>query len=182
MTELETMERAKMYLDKLSHGIDPLTERELPSDTALNQVRLARCFAYVSEILGQVIANGGTVGGKAKLLPFAATPEQLKKVAISPEPVRVTQLVDRITEFAGKPQMKKLSTTIVTNWLLEKGFLEKQPNAEGKVGRVPTQSGRAIGISTETRMGQYGAYQAVFYNQEAQRFILEHLPEMLRLQ
>ena len=48
MTELEKMERAKMYLDKLANGIDPITDQELPDDTVLNNVRLARCFFYTS--------------------------------------------------------------------------------------------------------------------------------------
>lgn len=59
MTELETMQRAKMYLDKLAQGIDPISRQEIPKDSVLNNVRLARCFFYVSGILDQVIANGG---------------------------------------------------------------------------------------------------------------------------
>ena len=49
MTELETMQRAKMYLDKLAKGIDPITDQEVPEDSLLNNVRLARCFFYVSD-------------------------------------------------------------------------------------------------------------------------------------
>ena len=75
MTELETMQRAKMYMDKLAQGIDPITDRELPEDSALNNVRLARCFFYVSDVLGQVIANGGMIGGRPKLQPFSITVE-----------------------------------------------------------------------------------------------------------
>ena len=47
MTELETVQRAKMYMDKLAQGIDPISGQELPEDSALNNVRLARCFFYV---------------------------------------------------------------------------------------------------------------------------------------
>jgi hypothetical protein len=36
-----------------------------------------------------------------------------------------------------------------------------------------------LGLSTETRQGQYGEYQAVFYNAAAQHFVLDHLPDML---
>lgn len=61
MTELETMQRAKMYLDKLAQGIEPISGQEIPNDSVLNNVRLARCFFYVSGILDQVIANGGRV-------------------------------------------------------------------------------------------------------------------------
>lgn len=48
MTELEIMQRAKMYLDKLAQGIDPISGQEIPNDSVLNNVRLARwlflCF------------------------------------------------------------------------------------------------------------------------------------------
>ena len=179
MTELETMQRAKMYLDKLAQGIDPISNQEIPEDSTLNNVRLARCFFYVSDVLVQVIANGGVIGAKPKLQPFAIAPEQLAKIQLTSEPIRVTQLVDLIAAAVGDPQMKKLSTTVITNWLLEKGFLEKQEGPEGKSRRVPTPNGMRIGLTTQTRQGQYGEYQAVFYNPEAQRFVLDNLGDML---
>ena len=179
MTELETMRRAKMYLDKLAQGIDPITNQEVPDDSVLNNVRLARCFFYVSDVLGEVIDNGGLIGGKPKLQAFTISPDQLAQVQISPEPVRVTQLVDMIVAAVNNPQMKKLSTTTITNWLLEKGFLEKQMGPDGKSRRIPTQNGMMLGLSTETRQGQYGEYQAVFYSAAAQQFVLDHLPDIL---
>ena len=30
MTELETLQRAKLYMDKLAQGIDPITNLEIP--------------------------------------------------------------------------------------------------------------------------------------------------------
>ena len=64
MTELEKMQRAKMYIDKLANGVDPLTDAEITSDSTLNNVRISRCLFYVSEVLGKVIDNGGEVGRK----------------------------------------------------------------------------------------------------------------------
>jgi len=179
MTELETMQRAKMYLDKLAQGIDPITNQEVPEDSVLNNVRLSRCFFYVSDVLGQVIANGGVIGGKPKLDPFTITPEQISRVQISQEPVRVTQLVNMIGKAVENPGMRNLKTTVITDWLLEKGFLEKQTGPDGKSRRVPTRNGLLIGLSAQTRQGQYGEYEAVFYNSEAQRFVLDNLSAML---
>lgn len=179
MTELETMQRAKMYMDKLAQGIDPITDLEMPGDCVLNNICLARCFFYVSDVLGQVIANGGVIGGKPKREPFANEPEQIARVRISQEPVRVTQLADRICEAVQNPGMRKIKTTVITDWLVEKGFLEKQTDSEGRSKRVPTRNGLMIGLSTQIRQGQYGEYQAVFYNADAQRFVLDNLFEML---
>ena len=47
MTELEKLHKAKLYMDKLANGTDPITGADLPDDTALNNVRLSRCFFYV---------------------------------------------------------------------------------------------------------------------------------------
>ena len=179
MTELETMQRAKMYMDKLAQGIDPITNQEIPEDSTLNNVRLARCFFYVSDVLGKVIANGGMIGGKPKLQDFSISMEQLARIQVSLEPIRVTQLIEMISAAVSDPQMKKLRTTVITDWLLEKGFMEKQTGVDGKSIRVPTRNGLMLGLSTETRQGQYGEYQAVYYNAVAQQFVLDNLTAML---
>lgn len=179
MTELETMQRAKMYMDKLAQGIDPISNAELPEDSALNNVRLARCFFYVSGVLGKVIDNGGLIGEKPKLRPFFITPEQISKVQVSSEPVVVSQLVQLISNAADDPRMKKLSFAVITNWLLEKGFLEKSTAPDGTSRRLPTANGSSIGLFCQTRQGKYGEYHAVYYDSQAQQFVLDHLTEML---
>ena len=105
MTELETLQRAKMYMEKLAQGIDPITGVELPEDSALNNVRLARCFFYVSGVLDRVIANDGYIGAKPKVkrVPFAITPEELTQVLVSEEPLRITEFVKGINERNAKP-------------------------------------------------------------------------------
>ena len=54
MTELEKIAYAKIYVDKLANGINPLTEQQLPDSDIINNVKISRCLFYVSAILGQV--------------------------------------------------------------------------------------------------------------------------------
>ena len=72
MTDLETMQRAKMYLDKLANGINPLTDQPASDSDCINQVRISRCLFYVSDLLRKVIENGGNIGKteKVKKQPF----------------------------------------------------------------------------------------------------------------
>lgn len=179
MTELEIMQRAKLYMEKLAQGIDPIGGRELPEDSVLNNVRLARCFFYVSGILDQVIANGGKVVSNPKK-DFFITEEELRRVNPVQEPVRITQFVELVMNAINDPDRKRLGATTVTDWLLEKGFLSKQTDADGKTKRLPTAMGERIGLTVRVREGQYGTYQAVYYSEEAQRFLLDHLMEMLQ--
>lgn len=179
MTEPETMQRAKMYMDKLSQGIDPISGQEMPDDSVLNNVRLARCFFYVSGILQQVIENGGCVGSKPKKNNFVLTPQLLEKLSPTERALRISEFTEMIALASGDDNAKRPATTVITDWLLEKGFMQKVPNAEGKQQRVPTEQGQQLGIYTEARQGQYGEYLAVYYTPKAQRFLIDHLEEIL---
>jgi hypothetical protein len=49
MTEMEIMQHAKDYLDKLAKGVDPLTGREVPENDIINNVRVnvnVECVAF----------------------------------------------------------------------------------------------------------------------------------------
>ena len=113
-------------------------------------------------------------------MKFYVTEEELCRVAVSQEPIRITQFVDRIMDVINDPDRKKLKTTTITDWLIEKGFMPKQPAADGKAKRLPTAMGEQIGLTVKLREGQYGTYQAVYYSEDAQRFLPDHLQEILQ--
>lgn len=181
MTEFEKMQRAKTYIDKLANGIDPITDIEMSEDSTLNNVRLLRCFFYVSDILRQVIENGGHVkqAKRPKRSDFQLSVEERKNFPFSKQPIRISEFVAKINDLVDLENMKKMTTTVITGWLLEKGFLELQEYPDGKKARLPTKQGEYIGLSTQIRTGQYGEYQAVLYSEEAQHFVMDNLDAML---
>lgn len=181
MTELEKMERARMYLDKLANGIDPITDEELPDDTVLNNVRLARCFFYASDVLRRVIENGGEIKAakKPKRVDFALPPEQRAAIQISKTPISISDLVEKLNAVIDTAVMKKVTTTAITNWLLEMGFLQKVVNESGKNNRLPTEQGESIGLRSEVRRTIHGEFPIVLYTPEAQTFVLDNLGAIL---
>ncbi len=48
MTEHEKIEYTKSFIDKLANGINPLDDMPIPENNIVNNVRLSRCFFYVS--------------------------------------------------------------------------------------------------------------------------------------
>ena len=178
MTELETMQRAKMYMDKLAQGIDPVTDQEMPGDSVLNNVRLARCFFYVSGVLEQLIQNQGRIGQGEK--KFYATQEQLNAIVFPEYALRITEFADFVQKALGDPNMKRPSVTKITGWLTDKGFLMKEVLPDGKSRKVPTPQGQALGLSTKLRQSPDGEYVAVYYNADAQRFLADHLISILQ--
>ena len=178
MTELEIMQRARMYLDKLARGIDPITDREVPEDSVLNNVRICRCLHYVSGVLDQVIANGGVVG-KREGTPFVIDRSRMGSIRLTESPVSLTEFTGNIVACMGDPGMKRPSANKITAWLLDRGLMELTTDPEGKQRRLPTEAGLRAGLSTARRMGQNGEYLAVYYDANIQRMILDHLEDIL---
>ncbi|MBR2742808.1 MAG: hypothetical protein IKD89_04375 [Clostridia bacterium] len=177
MTELETMQRAKMYLDKLANGIDPLTDRPVPDGDSINQVRISRCLFYVSGVLEKVIENGGQIGRpeRIKKEPFMISPEELKRFNVSERPVTVSAFTAMVNELIDQSVMKRLTHRSVTAFLIRCGMLEEIKTADGRTRKEPTEQGRSIGISTEEHTGMTGTYRVTVYNAEAQQFILDNI-------
>lgn len=187
MTELETLQRAKTYIDKLANGVNPLTNLPAEDDDIVNNVRISRCLFYVSEVLCQVIENSGGVGAapkKPKKLPFRISQEQLEAYIPTSAAIPVSAFVERINELVltdtDVEQMTKLRYTAVTTWLIEEGLLEETVDNLGKKTKRPTQQGREIGILTEERIGQYGPYTVVLCSKGAQQFIIDNFDAVLQ--
>lgn len=182
MTELEKMQRANMYISKLANGIDPISDAELPNDSILNNVRLSRCFFYVSEILRQVIENGGTdkKGRKDSRIAFALTAESRDAFEYSKEPISISDFVSKLNDLIDATTMRTIASVTITNWLVEKGFLLTVEMPNGKKSRHPTKQGEDIGLSWQLRQGREGDYHMVFYNEYAQRFIIDHLEDIVQ--
>ena len=176
MTELEKIAYAKSFIDKLANGINPLDDTPIPDDDIANNVRLSRCFFYVSDILRQVYENGGVTKPKrAPKIPFAVTLEQLEKFEYSAEPIAVSEIAKRIYAMTENENMEKVSYRQINQWLLNIGMLYLHDFGGKKPVKRPTEEGNQIGITVDTRMGRYGEYQVVLYNEDAQRFILDNL-------
>ena len=182
MTELEKIAYAKTFIDKLANGINPLDDTSIPDGDIANNVRLSRCFFCVSDILRQVIENGGTQPSKKSIkLPFTITQEQISQYEFSEKPISISEVAKKINALVDTNHMKQVSYKDLTSWLLSIHALCEQPNAQGKATKRPTETGMQFGISLETRTGMNGEYTVVVYNKEAQAFILDNIEAIISL-
>lgn len=178
MTELDIIKRAKMYIDKLSNGVNPIDNTTVGESDIVNNERISKCLCYVSEILEKVIANGGfEKKHRVKKIPFEITDEQLTAFEYSDTPIGITEIAGRINALVDLEMMKNLKVTAVTEYLVDIDMLSVQRLQDGKTRKVPTENGRSLGISSEKRVAAFSGmeYTAVLYNRNAQEFILENL-------
>ncbi len=181
MTELEKIEYAKTFIDKLANGINPLDDTVIKEDDIVNNVRLSRCFFYVSDVLRQVIENGGINKKKNGWLKFELSSEQLSKFTYSNLPIPISEIAKRLNSLISDENMRKISHRDLTNWLLSIGMLFEHSAFDGKTTKRPTEQGSSIGISIEVRTGQRGEYTVVVYNKEAQAFIVDNIDAIITL-
>ena len=176
MTELDTMKRAQMYVQKMAEGINPLTDEAIEDSDMVNNVRISRCLYYVSDILKQVIANNGVVGSKpGSNIPFFITDEQRAQLVPFGRPVFAKELVEKINEIAAENGCKKFAARWITEYFVSLGMIE-----EGYNGKAATESGKEFGIITESRISMRGSeYPVNKYTPDAQRFILDNLDVIL---
>lgn len=178
MTELEKMERAQMYLKKMTEGINPITDEYADENDTINNIRVSRCLFYISEILQKVIDNGGEVvkiSSSAKHGDFFITDEQRAKLSIIPRPVTSKVIVDKINDITDENGCKKFAARWISEYFVSIGLLIQMEGV-----KVVSDSGKEFGIITEDKVTQYGKpYTAIEYSPDAQQFIIDNIDAIL---
>lgn len=179
------MQRAKGYLDQMACGIDPLSGQPIPLGELLHNARITRCLAYVSDILAQVIAQGGIQRfpeDLSKKQPFQLDETARMQFAYSDKPLSVTEFTKRINALIDQKKFEKLSSKNINTWLIQNGFLEEQNIAVKRSVKCPTLAGTAMGIQMEQRTGKSGESFVVLYPRSVQEFLLDHLDAMIEIE
>ena len=189
--EVKILERAEMYLRKLSCGVKPLTEEPLPETDACKQERIGKCLSYVADFLKKQIAPKQPQQAKpakqpkprkvvelpSKELVFA--PETVAKIEVSEEPVSVSGMLRRINALIPADSgMIPLAYADIAEVLSQEGVFQKQ-SVEGvrgmKDANLPTLHGEELGftrVEADIR-GHHTVYTKC--NAAAQKFIVENI-------
>lgn len=192
--EIKILERAEMYLRKLSCGVNPLTEETLPETDVCKQERISKCLTYVADYLKQKVMPVMERRERTVLAPkpqkvlkprqvrelateeLVLTPEMLSKFEISDEPVSVSGVVRRLNFLIPRESgMMPLVYADVAEVLSREGILLKQEGDKGKELNLPTPRGEELGfakVEADIR-GHHSIYTKC--NADAQKFILENI-------
>ena len=165
MDQLEILHKAKMYIDKLANGINPLTDQPVDDNDVVNNVKLSRCFFYVSDVLRQVIENGGYVHRRFhRRKKFQITDEELSRFEYSDEPITMKELVLRINKLIDQNEIRRISAMALNAWLRGMGLIEAGEGKYGKLRWVPSKLGEEIGIEVKGKMvydKEYSCYRKI---------------------
>lgn len=81
MIDVEKLNSAKAWIEKLANGINPLNDELVKDDDLINNVHISRCLFYVSELLGEI--NIGTSVERRSRKPFFLSKNDAVNIPIS---------------------------------------------------------------------------------------------------
>lgn len=143
----------------------------------------AKAFTSLEKLLSatklsDIVNTEYAVAKKIKHSGFK--PEELEKIEVSKDPVGVKLLAKRINDAAGK---EKIIPVQITKYLLQNGYLRLSFDEKTKsLNRVATEKGMEIGIESFWEINKfYREYSKNYYNEKAQKFIIEHLNEIIMI-
>jgi len=147
-------------------------------------IRRMRSKAIFSYLKGEspVLRNTRQIRDTTKKhqLPLILSPEQISNFEFSYDtPIPISEIARRINALNTDIQSGTLSYKDIAAWLVQEGYLEERPSEEDNLKRRPTQKGKELGIDLEIRNNEKGEYKVVVYNYQAQKFIIDHLQNML---
>lgn len=191
--ETKILERAEMYLRKLSCGVNPLTEENLPENDTCRQERISKCFLYVADYLKLQVCPKPKVANAAKVdkAPKPVSPKRRREVAseelvlsgetlakfeYSEEPLSLSGIVRRVNALLPEGSaMMPLMYADVAEVLTQEGYLQKQEGAAGKETNLPTPQGEEKGfVRAEADIrGHFSIFTKC--NMDAQKFVIENI-------
>lgn len=179
MIDVEKLNSAKAWIEKLANGINPLNDELVKDDDLINNVHISRCLFYVSELLGE-IKTGTSVERRSRKSFFLSTNDAVN-IPIS-APNGIANFVRIVNSYIPEG-MKPLSAAQVIKWLRNEGLMQEVLKEDGHKTNLPTEKGNSIGITTEVQRNPEGIdYQRVVYSIDAQRFILNNIEAIPTIQ
>ena len=176
MIDMEKLATAKVWIEKLANGINPLNDELVKEDDIINNVHISRCLFYVTELLDEIKA--GTVVERKGRKTFFLSSKDAANIHIS-TPNGIANFVKLVNGYIPS-DMKPLSATQVIKWLRKEGVLQEVSKGDGHKTNLPTEKGNRLDIITEVQKTPEGLeYQRVIYSVNAQRFILSNIESIV---
>ena len=194
MDKAHIIAHTKMYMDLLVQGIDPISKKKIEDDSVVLQERMKKCFAFVSEVFGEMLENNGFVAlteqdaQRCRVVvdkeAFSLNEQQIREIFVSTKPISENEFLRRVNKVVDQRYMEKLSAKSVNAWLLSQGYVveSKFPVTINRTARRPSDKAAHIGIREEEIVDPATGEtkRQMMLSLQAQAYLLEHLEEIAR--
>lgn len=96
MTELDVLLHARDYMEKLSCGINPITDEPYDENSDMSNERIVKCFQYVATLLGEIAENKGIGKGDMSTMKYTPPKPTEKKQETADESLQGKEVIDAL--------------------------------------------------------------------------------------
>lgn len=172
------MDKAKILLQKIAKGIDPLTGEIVPEESFLNDPGVIRCFYFLIDVLDYT-ASGAYDKPGWRMARFCITPEQKNKVRFVSPRTGVNEFAKCVNMCIDPCRSKKLTGVVLNKGLKRMGILGEAITADGKKRTVANEKSFDFGFETEKRVYNGIEYEMVVINEKGRKFLLDNLESIM---
>lgn len=120
---------------------------------------------------------------RRKKYAFYLSEKDKSEISISKQPVPISVFTYSINDHVDNTKMKRIKASEITNWLLQNGYLSEIESDDGRKFKILTDKSTSIGITSEKRTSpSKRVYEVNLYDENAQRFIIDHMQDIVNNQ
>lgn len=198
--KIKKMYRAKMYMDDMRQGVDPVSKLPVPEDSVIRQEKVINCFAFLSELLDELISEFEpeteapaldefappedcvSEETNVTLKPFQISFEQVSNVTITKNPIAASTFIRRINKVLDRKTTKPIREKDINGWLAQKGFIEERVIQVIKEDKeyLTTKQASSIGLLLGSKPINNGRADKHFirFSGTGQQFILDNIDDI----
>lgn len=178
MTELDILKHAQEYIEKMSKGINPLSDEPVQDGDVIKQENISRCLSYVSEYLAdeiEMLSFEPYVPKHSGRKPFEISDEKRQLLVPFKRDAYLKEFVKYIKSVADDSEHYQFQAKWINDYFLHIGFL----TMKGKF-KVATKEGEQLGITSHLKVNdRIGEYYANKYTPNAQQFIIDNIDSII---
>ncbi len=176
LNDIEKIEKAKIILQKIAGGTNPISGEPIEGDNFLNDPRIIRCFYYVAEVLDNVVQGNYM---KNRISDFQITEEQKSQVIFIEGNIGVNQIAKCINQQINPLVSKRVSGVAINNGLKRMGILSETIDNEGKKRTTINENSADYGFQLERRNYNGNEYDMVVIDDRGKKYILDNIEEIM---
>lgn len=183
MEDVNKLRQLKEFVDALAQGENPYDGSCIDDDSLLCDVRSVRFLFQISKVLDEVMMQDKQIipPVKKKRKNFSLTKAQKQQIEITDRPITISEIISRMNAIIDQKTMKRLTFNDVLDGLIMQGYLKEIELEDGKHIKVATEKAKAIGIHKAQHINSDGeTYCVNEYDRSAQRYVVEHLEELMK--
>jgi len=179
--ELEKIQKAKLVLQNIANGINPINGEKIEDESFLNDPRIIRCFYFVADVLDNVIrgAYSSKISGPRPKV-FVITMEQKSKVRFPEGKIGVNEFSRCVNMCIDPNKSKRLTGAEINKRLKALGILSEETTETGKTRTVINDNSINYGFESQRKSYNGVEYDMVVMNDKGKKYLLDNIEEIMR--